>query len=141
VFLIPTRSPAQLSTVEVNDVLVRVDSLVLRSKVTNSSPPLPAASLSDVNTRIRGVAGTSVELEFVTEGGEEKTVTLLRVAAASPGPARSATRKMPEGRQSSGPSYGDMKTPREKILFRQFLEASSVGPSNPGPSVPALVGC
>ena len=129
-------SPAQLSVIDVNDVLVRVDKFDCASRpLTTGTGLFPGldrgaqaehTKLSNVNSLIRGPAGTFVELEFLSDGptGQQKIVTLRRVATAEPPSPPSALHHPPwgtrESKRMSAPSYSDMKTPREKLLFAQF---------------------
>ena len=63
--------PAQeCGQIQIGDVLVKVD----RLKLTR------ATKLQDVNTLIRGMAGTHVELTFMDAARREKAVSLVRVA-------------------------------------------------------------
>ncbi len=77
----------QLSAIDIKDVLVRVDKYDLR---TSSGPDTGThtaqldTKLSSINSLIRGQAGTTVELEFVSETGQQKTVRLRLVATAGP---------------------------------------------------------
>jgi hypothetical protein len=127
-------SPAQLSVIAINDVLVRVDKFECASRPLTTGPGLfpglergaqaEHTKLSNINSLIRGPAGTFVELEFLSETGKQKIVTLRRVATAEPPSPPSALHQSPwgtrENKRMSTPSYSDMKTPREKLLFAQF---------------------
>ena len=97
----------------------------------------------------RGVVGTTVELEFVTEKGSAKVVTLrrgCRVAAGAPAsppspltPQQQLPWQTPDSKSMCVPSLADMKTPRERLLF-QSMQISSTSPpasrySTPTPTV------
>jgi len=127
-------SPAQLSVIDVNDVLVRVDKFECASRpqatgtglfpVLDRGAQAEHTKLSNINSLIRGPAGTFVELEFLSETGQQKIVTLRRVATAEPPSPHSPLQQPPwdttESKRMSAPSYSDMKTPRERLLFAQF---------------------
>ena len=125
-------SPAQLSAIDIKDVLVRVDKCDLRASSAPDNGTQTAqfdTKLSSINSLIRGQAGTTVELEFVSEMGQQKIVTLRRVATAGPPttpfPLHQSPWVTPEGKRISGPAYSDMKTPRERLLFAQFSSLAS----------------
>jgi hypothetical protein len=125
-------SPAQLSAIDIKDVLVRVDKYDVRASSgpdTGTHTAQIDTKLSIINSLIRGQAGTTVELEFVSETGQQNTVRLRRVATAGPptppSPLHQASWVTPEDKRISRPAYSDMKTPREKLLFAQFSSLAS----------------
>ena len=77
----------QLSAIDIKDVLVAWTSTIYTQSSGPDTGTLTAqldTKLSSINSLIRGQAGTTVELEFVSETGQQKTVRLRRVATAGP---------------------------------------------------------
>ena len=138
-------SPAEQShKIEIGDVLLRVDSHPFFPMATTRRGVAGggAASLEDANTRIRGKAGTGVELEFLREsaghtrkaggagGGESVThaVTLTRVANALPPSPQGTPGSASRVQTAQGlcePRYADLKTPRSRSLLLQLSSPPS----------------
>jgi len=96
--------PAHLcSQIHVGDVLIKVDRLKLNS----------CLKLSDVNTLIRGTAGTSVELALLDTAGTQKDVTLRRVANSLPRAVPLMQQTTPSRANTPWISEADLYTPQK----------------------------
>ena len=96
--------PAHLcSQIHVGDVLIKVDRLKLNSSL----------KLSDVNTLIRGTAGTSIELALLDTAGTQKDVTLRRVANSLPRALPLVQQNTPSRANTPWISEADLYTPQK----------------------------
>ena len=109
----------------VDDVVVMVD----RLKLTR------ATKLTDVNTLIRGTAGTCVELTLIDAMGNQKTVSLARVAHDK---GAGSIQLSPS--RSSAPSSSDLFTPVRQdmgsaLLFTPLMGAQAARVGQDGKKV------